>query len=758
MRVLAITALAFSAAVFASNYILPPAWLPALALLCAAAGGAILLPRSRWLRGFALLAFGLAIGFGCFWLNARHTTVPAAALDGETRYIRAEIADWPQSYERYTRVVIRLRTEGLPPLNALLYDNENALREAEPGQRIELEARLRPADRRYGERYLGYNARDIYLIASSRGEIAVTEDAPGLRYWPQHLNRRILGLVRTLFPADTASFIEALLLGDKTELYRDEALYQALNRAGLMHVVAVSGMHIAFLIGLLRTILGRSRACSVTCILIVWLFVLVTGASPSAVRAAIMQTLLLTASLFRRENDPLTSLSAALALILLGNPHAAASVSLQLSFASIAGILCFSEGLEEPLYARLPSLRSRFLGRTAVGAVTNSLSVMPFAVPLMCLHFGSVPLLAPLTNLLALWAVTLCFCGACLLCAVGALCPPLGKLLAWLLSWLVRYIFLTARWVSSIPFSTVYLETRAVWLWLLLCYALFLAFRFVKRGKLVRLGIPALLSVLSLAALLTAARLAYAGETETIAALDVGQGQCLAVLSGDNTLLIDCGGLGTAENAGEIAGRYLLTRGRWRVDALILTHLDTDHVNGVDALTALCPVKTMILPEAEDTGNGMPEEIKAAAARRGTEMRVLREDSLLALGGIRVQLFAPEESGTPNEHGLAAVVSLGDYDMLVTGDMSRTKERALLKQHPLEGIELYIVGHHGSPYASSRELLESIGADTAVISCGYNTYGHPAPETLLRLAECGYTVFRTDENGTVEIRIGRDHG
>lgn len=758
MRVLAITALAFSAAVFASNYILPSACLPVLALACAAAGGAILLPHRRWLRGFALLAFGLALGFGGFFLHARHTTVAAAALDGETRLIRAEITDWPQSYERYTRVVIRVRGEGLPPLNALLYDNENDLRDAEPGQRIELEARLRPADRRYGERYLGYNARDIYLIASSRGEITVTEAAVGLRAWPQRLNRRILGLVRTLFPADTVPFVEALLLGDKTELYRDEALYQALNRAGLMHVVAVSGMHIAFLVGLLRTIFGKSRACSLLCIALVWLFVTVTGASPSAVRAAIMQTLLLTASLFRRENDPLTSLSAALALILLGNPHAAASVSLQLSFASIAGILCFSEGLEEPLYARLPGLRSHFLGRTAVGAVTNSLSVMPFAVPLMCLHFGSVPLLAPLTNLLALWAVTLCFCGACVLCAVGALCPPLGKALAWLLSWVVRYVFLTARCVSAIPFAAVYLETRAAWLWILLCYTLFVVFRFVKRGRLLRLGIPALLSVLSLAALLSAARLAYAGETETVAVLDVGQGQCLAVLSGESTLLIDCGGLGTAENAGETAGRYLLTRGRRRVDALILTHLDTDHANGVDALTALCSVGTLILPETEDTGNGMIEAVTAAAARGGTQLRALREDSLLTVGGIRVQLYAPERAGTPNEHGLAAVVSLGDYDMLVTGDMSRTKERALLAQHPLEGIELYIVGHHGSKNASSEELLESIGADTAVISCGYNAFGHPAPETLARLAAFGYTVYRTDENGTVEIRIGRDHG
>lgn len=756
MRVLAITALAFSAAVFASNFILPLPWLPPLALLCAAAGGAILLPRRRWLRGFALLAFGLALGFACFGLHAQRTTVPAARLEGQTRQIRAQITNYPQNYERYTRVSIRLHTENLPPLNALLYDNDGLLCEAEPGQWIELEASLRPADRRYGERYMGYNARDIYLIASSRGEITVTEGGFAPRFWPQRLNRRILTLVREVFPADTSAFVQALLLGDKTELYRDEALYQALNRAGLMHVVAVSGMHIAFLVGLLRTVFGKGRACSLSCIALVWLFVLVTGASPSAVRAAVMQSLLLIAPLVGRENDPLTSLSAALGLILLGNPHAAASVGLQLSFASIAGILCFSERLEEPIYERLPGLRQSFLGRTAVGAAVNSLSVMPFTVPLMGLHFGSIPLLAPLTNLLALWAVSVCFCGAYLLCAAGAVWLPMGRLLAWLLSWLVRYVFLAARLVSAIPFAAVYLETRAAWLWVLLCYGLFIGFRFVKKGRAARLGVPALLSVLSLAALLIAPRLAYSGETETIAVLDVGQGQCLAVLSGDDTLLVDCGGLGTADNAGETAGRYLIARGRRRVDALILTHLDTDHCNGVEALMALCPVRALLLPAS--LRDELPEAIAAAAARGGTELRFLEEDSLLTLGGITARLYVAGDAEEGEARELAALVSLGDYDMLVTGDMSRAKERALLARHPLENIELYIVGHHGSRYASSEELLRSIGAHTAVISCGYNSYGHPTPETLQRLALCGYTVYRTDENGSIEIRIGRDHG
>jgi competence protein ComEC len=100
------------------------------------------------------------------------------------------------------------------------------------------------------------------------------------------------------------------------------------------------------------------------------------------------------------------------------------------------------------------------------------------------------------------------------------------------------------------------------------------------------------------------------------------------------------------------------------------------------------------------------------------------------------------------------LVSLGSYDMLVTGDSSKSAEREFLQRHPLEDLELLIVGHHGSRYASSGELLGSIGADTAVISVGYNNFGHPTYETLERLNAYGYTIYRTDLNGTIEFYIG----
>ncbi len=753
MRKLAILSLAFSTAVFLACYLIPLDWLSAVALILTGIGLPVVLFCSRWRRAFMLAWLGALCGLTLFFCHAQRTSVPASELDGETRNIRAVVISWPVEYDTYTRVEIRLETEGLPRLTALLYDNEKALSGTEPGQWIEGEVRLRPADTRYGEEYTAYNARDVYLIASSRGTMQQGKRSFMLSLLPMRINRQILKLVNDLFPKDTVAFFQALMLGDKTQLYLDKGRHLALSRAGLMHVVAVSGMHIAFIIGLLQTVFGKTRLSSLLSIALVWLFVLITGAGPSAVRAGLMQTMLLLAPLFGRENDELTSLSFALGILLLLNPFAAASVSLQLSFASLAGILCFAGRLSEKVYDSLPALRDGWLGRTMVGAVVNSLSVMPFTIPLMAVHFGYVSILSPLTNLLCLWAVSLCFSGAYFTCAAGLVFRPLGVFAARLLAWPARWILLSADLISSVPFSVAYLEKTEIVMWLSFVYLLFAVSHFLPLRRLLRFLIPAGIAAVSLAVILVSIRLDYESGPGTIGVLDVGQGQCICVMSGQHTVLIDCGGTGALQNAGETAGRYLISRGRKTVDALLLTHLDSDHTNGVTMLMEYVPVGTVLLCAGQDPENSNLSEIAAAAEAHGTHILFLEQDSALTLGSLYAELYTPSEGVKGNDGCLCMVFSLGEYQMLVTGDVSATAEQKLLQRYPLSNLELLVAGHHGSRYSNSERLLRRIGAHTAVVSCGYNTYGHPAQETLERFSSLGYTVMRTDTDGTVEIRV-----
>ena len=754
MRKLAIVCGAFSLAVLASHYLLPGSWLLPLSLSLILPGIGLILLRRRWLLPVILALCALSAGFYGYAFHQMRTMDLAHRLDGETVYAEGRVLTPPQAGEGWIRVETEFLFSSGAKLTGLLYDSNGSLTDVHPGDRFRGSFRLRAADLRNGERYDNNLARGLYVTANAvDGFQRVETGGFTLRGFAAEMNDAICGRIRQIFPADSAPFFQALLLGEKSDLYEDDALSVSMSRAGIMHIVAVSGMHIAFLVGMLRQLLGRSRRSAILSILLVWAFVLVTGSPPSAVRAGVMQTVALMAPVFRREDDPPTSLLFALALILLPNPYAIGSVGLQLSFASLAGILLFSDRIRQGSLALLPKAMPRALRHYLSSNIANSVGVLVFTTPLIGLHLGNIPVLSLLTNLLVLWAVPVCFGCGFLVCLLSLVWLPGVAAAASGLSWLARYICWIARLISRPSFACLYLDLKVNWLWMALVYLLFIGAALLFQPGWRRWVYPTGLAVFSLFLLLTATRAVYAGSSGYYTAVDVGQGQSLVVMSGGSTVVVDCGNINCVADAGDRTGSYLSSRCRERIDALVLTHLHTDHADGVLRLMAYLPVREIILgPDMEDPNHLLPA-ILARAREQGTVVTVVDRDTAVRYGNIRLSLFAPVPAGDINERCLSMVISIGDYDMLVTGDMNHAAERALLDRHPLRDLELLVVGHHGSKYAACDELLADTGADAAIISCGYNTFGHPAPETLTRLAHYGYRIYRTDEEGTVELRV-----
>lgn len=752
MRKLAIGALGFSGAVFCACYLLSPGLALVFAAVAAGLGALTFLRRGRIMLAVRIAVFGAAFGFAVFAAHSSRTTLPARELDGETLTLNAVLLDYPDVYDDYCRAEIKL-DGAAAHLKAVLYDYKAQLAHAEPGQKLRVTARLRAADTRYGEDYDYYNSRGIYLTASARGDITLGEKSGSPQYWPARIRHVLSERIDELFPADCAPFMRSVLLGDKSGLYECTAEYTALSRAGFMHIAAVSGMHISFLVAFLQLFLGRGRKSSLICIGLIWGFVLVTGMPPSAVRAGFMQSVLLFAPVVRRENDSPTSLSAVLALVLLENPHAAASISLQLSFGAVAGIYLFYDVIDSVLLSLFGNESVRERMQKPVGVVACSLSVMAATMPLCAVHFGYVSVLAPLMNAAALWAASLCFCGALAACVLSVVWSGLGIAAAWLFSWAARYIFLVARLISAVPFAVLYLDNAVAVTWLILCYIFFIGAMFTHLSAARRLIYPMVLSAVTLAAAFGLMRLDMTQGYGTAAVLDVGQGQSICVLSGRAAVMVDCGGGAKATGAGDTAGAYLINRGHTTLDALVLTHLHADHANGVEKLMEFVRVRYLIMPAAPNDDDKLHAPIVAAAEKHGTEVVYLAEDMKLDADGIHVELYAPGESGDTNERCLMCLVSLGEFDMLITGDAPEKAENELVATHDIDDVEVYVVGHHGSKYSSGDALLSALGADTAVISVGYNSYGHPTQETLERLDAYGYNVYRTDVDGRVELRV-----
>ncbi len=822
MRRLLTACCGFAAAVFAAYYLLPVRGsLTAAACFCAAAvlllavwqfgvrrqrgagqtdsgrGGAEGGAKGNALLHRAFLLFlGAAAGFGVYALHWHGTLRYAEVWDGTEQMLQVRVMEAPQTYSYYTRVHVQ-RTEA-PKLDLMLYDYRGLVRKedsvpsgdaagdaggagilVQPGDLLQVTAKLRRADLRYGERNDSYVSKDIYLT----GTLYAAEALPGrpltLRTLAARCSSRLSSFAEGFFSRDTAVFMRSLMLGDKTDFYRDLPLYASMRGAGLMHIVAVSGMHIAFLVGMVQLLFGAKPASSLAGIALAWFFVFMTGASPSAVRAGIMQTVLLMAPIFRRENDGPTSLGVALGLILLLNPFSCASISLQMSFSAMAGMVLLAEPLTGAMMHAL-ALREQSRLRAPVSVVAASLAVLATSAPVTVLHFGTLAVYAPLTNLLGLWAVSLCFSFGWLGCLAGTLWLPLGKLLALPAELFARYLMALARVISRLPHHLVAMRGTEMLLWLLLCYALALAAWLWKSGGRLRVLLPLGLGILSLAAVLTAEKQWYRSPDAVVTAVDVGQGACVCVLSGDDTLMLDCGGLNNLNNAGETAATWLASAGRTRVDTLVLSHLHADHANGVPMLLELMPVRRIILSPEAAREDELLLEIVLAAEAHGTELVNLEEDLTLQEGNMTLRLFAPQKdcpdlesgenlpepetasgntgAGDLNERCIISLVSVGDFDLFFTGDAPKQAELQLVEKltaaRALPDTEVLIVGHHGSDTASAPAFLEAIRAEQAIISVGKNnSYGHPTRQVLARLQNCGMEIYRTDLNGTVEVRF-----
>ncbi|MCC8357404.1 MAG: ComEC/Rec2 family competence protein [Oscillospiraceae bacterium] len=695
----------------------------------------------------------LSASVGILWWWGHYTLhiKPCEALVGETAEVTAVVTDYPQEGDGYTKLEVRI-TEGAPREQAVLYLYSGEMPELAPGDVIQAEIKITSALVRAGERTRTYTAQNQNLLGYIRGDVTVTgRSSQAWLYFPKVLCQRIKTICGEIFPSDTAPFMTALLTGDTTALKNDGGHYTAMRLSGVLHIVAVSGMHLFVLTSYCETVLGKSRWASLLSIAVIVLFTLMAGCRPSIVRAAVMQSILLLAPVLGRENDSPTSLSAALLLLLLINPAAVAGVGLQLSFACVIGLLFLMPKLSGWCHAHLP-MRNKLM-RTTVNSLNCTISATAFALPLSAWYFGTVPLFSPVANLLTLWAVEICFGAGYILCAIGALLPELASLLGLAFSWLVRWCMLVYETIGAMPFACLYTADNRAALWLISVYGLMILWYVLRRlGVFIHFGIPAGLCVIGLCAVLLTGDVSIRQAGGILTVLDVGQGESVALTDGTATVLVDCGGSGL-DNAGDVAADYLLSLGQSEIDILILTHLHEDHTNGVEELLYRMEVNYLIYPaDAEDADDTLTD-ILALAESLGTQNVALSSDCTAQVGNMVLTMYLPQAGSDENERGIVVLAKIGGGTALIMGDAGENAETVLLAQDAVPDVDVLVVGHHGSKTASSALFLQTVQAETAVISVGYNSYNLPAEEILERLSVYCPTVLRTDEEGNVAIAM-----
>lgn len=738
MRKLAIFSCAFAAATAAYVWMLSPKAALICAAVCAVLFAVLFVWRSDMSTRLKIASAGLAIGLIWGWGYEQLKLAPLRAYCGESSIVTAEVSGYPEKTEYGCRVEVALDGGTM-----LLYLNE--LYDLKPGDLISLDAEVVDVSRGSGdEENLYYQSRDISLLAfQNQDPVIASCEAVPLKYWPSAWKHTLQNKITELFPSDTDGFVRALLVGDRSGI--SYTVQNQMSITGLAHVFSVSGMHVSLLVGFFMMLFGRKKIAAIVAIAAMFAFAAMLGFTPSITRAVIMNTILLLAPILKRENDPPTTLSFALMIILLGNPWAIANLSLQLSFLSMTGIFLFSAKIIAWIKERFPTKQkwsTRLVSFVALSLGTT-LGAISLTSPLMAISYGSVSLIAPVSNLLLLWMVSLIFTCAIAVLVLG-LWPAAGMLFAYLLSWPIRLVLLLVRLLSKIPYAVVYTDSEYIVAWIVAVYLLLLCFFLFRNGRRVIYLIAAVTATLLCAIVFGLLDV----PSSSFTMLDVGQGQSILMQNGDFTVMVDCGG-DSGDRDGEAAARKLISLGQRQLDALVLTHYDKDHTCGVEQLLQRIEVDYLFVPDISDD-SGRREAVLSAAQAHDVTVRFVTEDILIESDGITLQILMPFANSSDNE-GLCALMSMGEYDILITGDMSTESEYRLLERHEIPDLEILVAGHHGSKYSTSEVLLRRTKPEIVLISVGKNSYGHPTQAVLDRVAAVGATVYRTDLHGEITI-------
>ena len=757
MRTLAAIAFSFSAALALLCYLPEGAWaFWAAAGLAVLGGAALLLPalgKTKRVRlTLALIALSLAAGllYGRGW---RHFIAdPVREKCGSSHLFSASVCDWPQETDSGWRVTVRLTDAR--GAKAVCYLSDAA--DLEPGQMLLGEAYWQDASVIRGRELSTFTARGVFVLLYCNTFPDVSPGSAGsVRYLPQHLARAMRDTISRVWPDETAAAIlRAELLGDRSGI--DTALSSRFSEAGVSHLFAVSGLHCAFLLTLLSPLVGpqRRRLLAAVGIAVLTVYMLMVGLTPSVVRACIMQFFLLLAPLFLRDADPPTSLASALLVILLWNPYAAQSVSLQLSFGAMLGLILVTPRVHDFFAGRIRPRKKPVRAAVSflLSTLCSTLGAMVFTVPLTAYYFGVFSTVAPLTSLLCIPLASWNFMAGFLTALLGFVFLPAAQVLGYVCRVLTKLFLWVVDLACAIPYHALYTDTNPylVW-WLVFVYAVFLLCIFSReRGR--KYAFAAGVSVLTLVLCITLRTGDFRSGALTAVAVDVGQGASTLLRSGENTVLVDCGSSNRYKKPAQQVLSQLGSMGVERLSAVAVTHYHADHINGLPELLERVAVDALYLPEIEDE-YGVRDKLVDLAAEKNIRVIFVTEQTEISLGAATVTVFPPVGKGDMNEQGLTYLCTSGDFDLLITGDMSGPTELALTQMYKLPDVEVLLVGHHGSKYSSQQDFLSKIEPDAAIISVGDNNYGHPTDAAISRLEAAGATVYRTDRQGCVTVTL-----
>lgn len=641
-----------------------------------------------------------------------------------------------------------------------------------------------------GFSYKDYLARQGIYSIINYPKIEMLDSGKGLKplAWIYSARNRLSQSLSLSLPQPQASLAQAILLGVRGDI--PYSLNQEFSRTGTTHVLAISGINITIVIGMLLALgiwlFGKRYSIYVwLALLIIWLYALLTGMNPPVVRGAIMGSLFLIAEFLGRQNSALTALTFAAAIMVGISPPVLWDPSFQLSFLAMAGLILISpyllgwsrKGIEPGKKSVAGSL-----GSFAINSFAITLAAMLATWPIIAYYFHVVSLVGLPATFFSLPALPPIIITTALVAAVGLVLPPLALVLGWIPWLFISYLILVVRIFNSLPLSSLRLTGIEVWqIWIYYALlAVVVAAVYYRRqltdilrrvvSKLRRLLISAtvvmskapkklvILPLLIATVFIWVAVPNMPDDKLHVSVLDVGQGDAILIQTpAHQNILIDGGPSYTAIDL-ELSKKLPF----WdrKIDLVILTEPQADHMTGLIEVLRNYQVTQTYEPGIAYESTTYQQWLSLINIK-GIKHEIIYAGKQIILGdGLKIDILHPPSTlliGTSddlNNNSLMLRLSWKEISFLFTSDLEKEAEWYVISQRTNLNSTVLKVGHHGSRTSTSEQFLAAVDPEIAVVSVGAdNRFALPSTEVVSRLANHigDDRIYQTSTHGTIEF-------
>ena len=661
----------------------------------------------------------------------------------------AVVIKGPSEGEYNYKYTVKARTGKYKNKKFIVYINKKNKKLLEYGDLIEIKGEYSAPE--VARNYKGFDYSQYLKTLNIYGTIKVEESKiinknqlSPILISINNIKEKMIDNANRNMPKRTANLLLGILIGERDNIQED--IIESFRTANLSHILAVSGAHTSYIILGITYLISKSKTPKrigyIITIINLLIFIIITGASYSVVRACIMAIVVIGAKICYRKENFFTSICISLIIILIQNPFAINDIGLKLSFMGTAGIVIFNKSITN-FFIKLK------IKQKIAEALSVTFSAQLMIMPITILNFNTISLTFFISNILASPLLGIIIIFGFISIFISSILNPISKILFLILHIFLELLILVSKVTEKIPGSSILVKTPNI-LFAIVYYILILFFNYffvIKQNptrrfhkKIIKIitiknikNAFKVIAVVFLIMLLLTRIVRIINPTLKIYFIDVGQGDSTLIVTPKNKKILIDGGEGKTN----VLFQYLLDRRINKIDYIIISHFDSDHCNGLIEIIEKMRVENIVMSKQSKESEEYKKILEIIKQKNIKVSSVKAEDKIIIEKNLYTKILNPAEKiefQDLNNNAIVAKLVYKDFSILFTGDIEKAEENLAKKYKNELKSTILKVAHHGSKTSTSEEFLKYVEPQIALIGVGENNkFGHPNQITIEKL-------------------------